>query len=73
MIIYVLAHKHSLRMQQLYGLCPPDLNNSHKAQSTFSFYEPPVAVQGSFGLFITQSPLCALILAFLNFTFRRSM
>lgn len=38
---------HSLRMQHLLGLCPADLNISHKAQYPFSFYEPPMAVQGS--------------------------
>lgn len=38
---------HLLRMQHLLGRCPADLNNSHKAQYPFSFYEPPVAVQGT--------------------------
>lgn len=47
----------------------PYLNNSHQAQSPFSFYEPPVAVQGSFSLFIFQSLSCARIPAFLNFAF----
>lgn len=63
------ARAQPFRMRHLYALWPPYLNNSHKAQSPFSFYEPPVAVQGSSSLFILQSPSCALIPAFLNFAF----
>lgn len=41
------VHMRSLSMQHLLGLCTAGFNNSHKAQGPFSFYEPPVAVEGS--------------------------
>lgn len=67
------GHTYTSSMQHLYGRGPPDLNNSQKAQSSFSFYEPPVAVQGSLSLFTSQSPSCALNHLFPNLAFGSSL